>query len=178
MHTRTKTTLVSTLLLTGALAFGCDKTPAETTPPETAGPTEPAGPAQTEEPAGEPAQDQAPAGWADMDRAQRKRFMGVEVMPAMKKLFQEHDAKAFAGFKCQTCHGDDWTNEGVDFKMPNALYPLPEDDPIKAAREYDAEMTAFMVEKVMPAMGDLLGKPYDKETGKGEFGCHSCHLKE
>ena len=42
--------------------------------------------------------------WADMNREQRMEFMGLTVLPEMKKLFQEADPAGYADFKCQTCH--------------------------------------------------------------------------
>lgn len=164
-----KTSLALLLLL--AAPVGCEKKPAQSPDPGAATPT-PADPAASATP---PATDTGEKKWADMDRAGRKRFMGVTVFPAMKKLFQDHNAGEYQGFKCQTCHGDDWTKPEVDFKMPMVAFPLSADDPIKTGRDYDAKVTAFMVDAVMPTMADLLGKKYDKTTGKGEFGCLSCH---
>ncbi len=149
---------------------GCDKSAEPANPP--APEPEASKPAQPE-PAAQP-EPEKPATWAEMDRKQRKRFMGLEVLPKMKDLFQEYKADDYGTFQCQTCHGDNWTE--IDFKMPNVAYPLPADNPIAAARDYDEEVTAFMVDKVMPTMGDLLGKKYDKATGTGEFGCLSCHV--
>jgi cytochrome c553 len=103
-------------------------------------------------------------------------FMGLYVLPKMKALFQEHDAKQFKDFKCQTCHGDDM--EAVDFKMPNALYALPAANTLEAAKDYDAKITDFMVATVMPSMAELLGaEPLNPQTGQG-FSCFNCHQKE
>ncbi|RMG94623.1 MAG: hypothetical protein D6705_15660 [Deltaproteobacteria bacterium] len=114
--------------------------------------------------------------WAEKTHQQKMEFMGIYVLPKMSALFKEHDAERFKDFKCQTCHGDDM--ESVDFHMPNDLYPLPTANTIEAAKEYDPEMTAFMMEKVVPTMVELLGvEPYDPATGKG-FGCFSCHPTE
>lgn len=104
--------------------------------------------------------------WADMDRQQRMEFMGLQVLPAMKELFQEFDSGDYGDFRCQSCHGDDM--ESVDFKMPNALYELPKDDPIAAANEYNPEITAFMKDKVVPKMQELIGVD----------SCFSCHQEE
>jgi hypothetical protein len=35
-----------------------------------------------------------------------------------------------------------------------------------------------MVSVVLPQMAELLGEETDVTTGKGEFGCLSCHLAE
>ncbi len=110
---------------------------------------------------------EAEVAWADMDRAKRMEFMGLQVLPEMKALFQSHDSGEYGGFQCQNCHGDDF--ESVDFKMPNSLYGLPEADPIKAANDYNPEVTKFMMEKVVPTMSKLLSK---------DVTCFSCHQKE
>jgi hypothetical protein len=39
-------------------------------------------------------------------------------------------------------------------------------------------MTKFMVSEVLPQMAEMLGAQTDVTTGKGEFGCLSCHLSE
>jgi hypothetical protein len=109
--------------------------------------------------------------WADMDRNQRMEFMGLTVLPEMKKLFEEYDAKGFAEFKCQTCHGNDMKE--VDYRMPNGLFALAKPDPIPGSMEYDAPMTKFMQEKVMPEMATMLGM----EPGT-QFGCFNCHEAE
>lgn len=103
-------------------------------------------------------------------------FMSTVVYPKMKQVFQEQDPKAYANFKCQTCHGNDM--EAVNFKMPNSLYALPTDKTIDAAMEYDAKTTKFMMERVLPTMSELLGiAPLDPKTGQG-FSCFNCHQKE
>ena len=100
--------------------------------------------------------------------------MGIYVFPKTRESFKAHDAERFGSFKCATCHGED--PKGRDYKMPNFdLLPLPADNPIEMARGFDAEITTFMVDEVMPQMGELLGQAVDKDTGLGEFGCHSCH---
>jgi hypothetical protein len=145
------------------LAFGC-------------GGTQPAEDASdVESPATESEQaspsESAPVAWADMDRNQRMEFMGLTVLPEMKKLFQDYDAKGFAEFKCQTCHGNDMKE--VDYKVPNGLFALTKPDPIPGSMEYDAEVTKFMQDKVMPEMATMLGK----QPGT-EFGCFNCHETE
>lgn len=108
--------------------------------------------------------------WKEMNREQRLEFMGVTVMPVMDKLFKAYDAEGFAEFKCQTCHGPDM--EAVDYKMPNGLFSLPAANPVESAKEYDAPMTAFMLDELTPKMAELL------QLGPTEFGCFSCHEKE
>jgi hypothetical protein len=117
----------------------------------------------------------AGAGWATMDRKQRLEHMGIHVLPAMKQAFRQHDATAFADFRCQTCHGDGFDQPDVDFRMPRDLPPLAAADPVAGGMAYDPETTRFMVETVVPTMARLLDEePFDPATGKG-FGCFRCH---
>jgi hypothetical protein len=111
--------------------------------------------------------------WADMNRDERLTYMGTEVMPAMKEAFKQ---QGFDTFKCANCHGEDYKE--VDFKMPNDLTPLNPDNPIQSGMDLDEEMTKFMVSEVLPKMAELVGEETDVTTGKGEFGCLSCHLSE
>jgi cytochrome c553 len=114
--------------------------------------------------------------WKDKTREQRMDFMGLEVFPKMRTLFAEHDPDDAAGFACQTCHGNDM--EMVDFKMPNSLFALSKTDTLEKARDYDAKVTEFMAEKVLPEMAQLLDQePYDPATQTG-FGCFGCHPSE
>jgi hypothetical protein len=119
-----------------------------------------------EDSAGEPS-------WASMDREARLTYMGTTVMPTMKEHFKQ---RGFDTFKCANCHGNDYKE--VDFKMPNDLTPLNPDNPIQSGMDLDEEMTKFMVSTVLPEMAKMLGKQTDVTTGKGEFGCLSCHLSE
>lgn len=114
--------------------------------------------------------DTAEVAWADMDRNQRMEFMGLVVLPKMKALFQEYDA-SYAEFKCETCHGSDM--QAVDYKMPNGLFALSKPDPIPGSMEYDAKVTKFMQERVVPEMAQMFGQ----EPGT-EFGCFGCHEAE
>lgn len=111
--------------------------------------------------------------WQEKTRQERVDWMGIEVFPKMKALFVEYDAKGFEDFKCQTCHGE--TMEMLDFSMPGVIYALSASDPVGEAREYDAEMTAFMTDVVLPEMAALLNTtPYDPATQTG-LGCFDCH---
>ncbi len=145
--------------------------------PKAAEPAPAEAPASSEEKAGPATEPGAPnVPWAEKTPKQKQEFMGIYVFPKMASLFKEHDADRFKDFKCQTCHGDDM--KSVGFKMPNDLYPLPAENTIESAKEYDAEMTEFMMQKVVPTMVELLGvEPFDPSTGKG-FGCFSCHPRE
>jgi hypothetical protein len=102
--------------------------------------------------------------------------MALYVVPKMKPIFQAQDARAYAGFVCQTCHGEDM--EQVNFKMPNQLYALAADNPIEAAMEDDAETTHFMVQRVVPAMAKLLDVEPSSAGKVDGFGCFGCHQKE
>ena len=108
-----------------------------------------------------------------MDRDARLTFMGTTVMPKMKESFKQ---RGFDTFKCANCHGEDY--QTVDFKMPNDLTPLNPENPIQSGMDLDEEMTKFMVSEVLPQMAEMLGRETDVTTGKGEFGCLSCHLSE
>jgi cytochrome c553 len=110
--------------------------------------------------------------WHDLKTQDEKlEFMGLVVMPKMQQLFAEYDAQGYKEFKCQTCHGEDMKEQ--NYKMPNGLFALQKTDTLKASTEYDAEMTKFMLDKVLPSMAELL----DEELGK-EFTCMSCHETE
>ena len=114
--------------------------------------------------------------WADLDFDERRAFMADRVLPAMSKLFTEHDAERFPGVGCATCHGEDRRER--NFAMPNpslpTLYPTGSAEQ-KATVEKHPEMATFMFEQVTPAMRELLGIPeYDEATGSG-FSCFYCH---
>jgi hypothetical protein len=112
--------------------------------------------------------------WSKKNHEQRMEFMGLVVYPKMKAVFREHDPKEFAQFRCQTCHGEDM--ESVDFKMPNSLFALPASDPVKAGSADDANMTTFMVDKVVPSMNALFEK--DDAGTAATLGCLNCHQRE
>src|SRR5690349_8290854 len=77
-------------------------------------------PATPAEPGAEPAADGAAAGggdvWSDtMSDKEKGAFMKKKVMPAMSKVFKDHDAKEYAEFGCKTCHGPQFKPHPVDF---------------------------------------------------------------
>jgi len=111
--------------------------------------------------------------WRDKTHEERAAFMGAHVEPEMRKLFIAHDPKGYANFGCTTCHGAD--ADLIDFKMPNDIYPLPAEDPVAEAMEYDAKVAAFMMSKVVPTMARLLSEPPGKPEG---VTCFTCHPKE
>jgi hypothetical protein len=155
---------------------GCKR--GDTKPPDDAGGTS-AGTTTTGDPGDDSGGDTGGGGgtdgatWATMDRDARLTYMGTTVLPQMKEAFKQ---RGFETFKCANCHGEDY--QAVDFKMPNDLTPLNPDNPIQSGMDLDEEMTKFMVSEVLPKMAELLGKQTDVTTGKGEFGCLSCHLSE
>ena len=123
--------------------------------------------------AGQPSEASEGTPWAKKTREQRMDWMGLEVFPKMRAKFTEHAADKFSAFACQTCHGSDM--EAVDFKMPNSIFALSKTDTLEKARDYDADMTTFMLETVVPEMATLLDThPYDPETKSG-LGCFGCH---
>lgn len=190
MHARTSTVTITLALLCAASvgSIGCDKNkPPPDDPSTTSAGTGADGEGEGGEgEAGEGEAGEGEAGegeggeesggeatWSSMDRNARLTYMGSVVMPAMKESFKQH---GFDTFKCANCHGNDYKE--VDFKMPNDLTPLNPDNPIQSGMDLDEEMTKFMVATVLPEMAKMLGEETDVTTGKGEFGCLSCHLSE
>ena len=179
MRRTTSLTITLSLVLAASLGFmGCDKGGGDTKEPDASAEEggdvaaaeggEEGGEGGEEAPA-----DEGPKGWHDMDRDARLTYMGTEVLPKMKAAFKE---QGFDTFKCANCHGEDYKD--VDFKMPNDLTPLNPDNPIQSGMDLDEDMTKFMVSVVLPQMAEMLGEETDVTTGKGEFGCLSCHLSE
>lgn len=173
-------------LLLGLAGLGfsaCQKSSQPTTPPgETAGPTtgdsagDSAGDGASGSEGGATATEPGAPGvaWADKTFKQRQEYMGLEVLPKMKALFQAHDGGSFGTFKCQTCHGKDMNEK--NFKMPtDSIYPLDPADPIKGAMEYDEKITKFMVDEVTPKMAEMLGEKVVSKDNPNGFGCMSCH---
>jgi len=108
-----------------------------------------------------------------LDHEQQVAFMKQKVMPAMKPVFQNHDAKDFATFGCKTCHGDQ-AKEGK-FDMPNAKLPKLNFNDMSKFKKEDIE---WMEKEVLPTMAKVLDLPmYSKENPKG-FGCLACHTME
>ena len=116
----------------------------------------------------------------DMSGKQRAAFMQLTVVPTMKPLFQEFDAKKFATFNCKTCHGAG--AEQAHFDMPNPdlpRLPKPENFMAYAKDPEHAPMVQFMAGKVKPMMAKLLMmSEFDPATNTGDFSCHACHLTE
>lgn len=108
-----------------------------------------------------------------MSDKEKGAFMKKKVMPAMSKVFKDHDAKEYAEFGCKTCHGPNFKPHPVDF-LPTLHFK----DGKMAEAEKEPEMVKFMHDSVTPAMAELFGKkPYDPATNEG-FGCKGCHNVE
>jgi hypothetical protein len=103
--------------------------------------------------------------WKQKTHEERRAYMAAYVVPKMRRVFQEHDAKQYANFGCDTCHAKDM--ELVDYRMPNGLYGLPADDPVAEAKDLDEDTADFMVTKVVPAMAELLKLPISVEAPAG-----------
>ena len=109
-----------------------------------------------------------------LDHDQQIEFMKQKVVPAMKPIFQNHDAKKYAEFGCATCHGEQ-SKEG-HFDMPNAGLPK-----IGVTQEFYAkfkpEDLEWMGKEVLPTMAGLLQETpsFTDPAPKDGFGCANCH---
>jgi hypothetical protein len=101
------------------------------------------------------------------------KFMKQKVMPAMKPVFQNFDAKKFASVTCKTCHGKN--PQKTKYKMPNPELPALDFEELKAGKVKDKKMLDFMVKTVKPEMAKILQKPEMTETQQTGFGCLDCH---
>jgi hypothetical protein len=163
--------VVGLLALTVSLGCGGPQQPdAQTggTPPATSG-TPAAG---AEKPA---AGDTV--GWHTMSHEQKMTHMKKVILPKMSALFQSYSAEEFKDMSCGTCHGPG-AKQG-NFEMPTASLPkLNPADHFAKHMGKTAEMTKFMMTKVVPEMATLQGEaPFDPATQKG-FGCFECHMME
>ena len=130
-----------------------------------------------------PAAAAAPAkkiDWETMKFEERKKYMKSTVLPKMKAVFQEFDAKDFKKFSCETCHGKKATE--TNFKMPNPELPkLPQPTDragFMAIQQKKPEVVKFMGTKVKPTMAELLNLPEWTPQNPTGFGCYQCHTKE
>ena len=116
-------------------------------------------------------------GWHTMSREQRMTHMKKVILPKMSALFQSYSAEEFKDMGCGTCHGPG-AKQG-NFEMPTASIPkLNPADHFAKHMGKTAEMTKFMMTKVVPEMAALQGEaPFDPATQKG-FGCFECHMME
>jgi len=116
---------------------------------------------------------EVPSVWSDsLTKEQMVAIMKTRVVPTMKPIFQEHDAKRYAEFGCKTCHGP-------DFKDPKDFLPkLHMKGETLVEFKAKPDISKFMAEKVAPNMAGALGlKPFDMATHEG-FGCGGCHTIE
>ena len=103
---------------------------------------------------------------------QKVDFMKKQVMPAMKKTFQEFDAKHYKDFNCKTCHGKD--PKKSKFKMPTPDLPKLDFAALKAGKQ-KPKIAEWMGKVVKPQMAKILNQPeYTEDNPKG-FGCLECH---
>lgn len=116
--------------------------------------------------------------YKDMSKDQRALFMQQTVMPTMKPLFQEFDAKAFSEFTCGTCHRSGVKDKTFAMPTPDLpRLPPPEQFMAFAQDPQHAPVVQFMMEKVKPTVAKLLAmSEFDPATNTGEFSCHNCHL--
>jgi hypothetical protein len=184
MRSMYRHTLFSALLVAAVTACGGSQPPAETAPAPSASAAAPvAPPASSAEAMPAPAESAAapaPAAepkkpsWDELSVDQKKEVMKTQVMPTMKGVFQEFDAKRFADVKCTTCHGKS-AKDGT-FKMPNPDLPkLDMTNHFEKHMKKDPKIVKFMMERVVPEMAKIIGEPpFDPATNKG-FGCGNCH---
>ena len=108
--------------------------------------------------------------WAEKSREERMGYMAARVEPVMRQLFVEFDSSN-DDFGCATCHSE--SMELVNFQVPtDDLFALPTENTIAEAKDFDEEVTQFMVDKVVPTMSKLFN------TGRGpkvEVTCFTCH---
>ncbi len=98
--------------------------------------------------------------------------MKKQVVPRMKRLFQEFDGAKFKTFGCKTCHGKD--PQGSKYKMPNPELPKLDFAALKAGKQ-EPKMAEFMAKTVKPEMAKLLQQPESSDTNPDGFGCLECH---
>jgi hypothetical protein len=131
---------------------------------------EPAAPAASTEPPATAAATKEEE-FDDLPVEKKAEIMRTKVVPTLGALFKEHDAREFASFGCATCHGP------KKDKSPQTVLPklhLSNGGYGKLARLHP-ETVAFMANKVVPAMAEILHEPvWDPATKKG-FGCAGCH---
>lgn len=169
-------------LLALSMSLGCggpqqpDPLTAGTPPADTGAPAAPAASGAPAAGAEKPAAGDT-VGWHAMSHEQKLSHMKKVVMPKMSALFQSFSAEEFKDMSCATCHGPG-AKQGK-FEMPTASIPkLNPADHFAKHMGKTAEMTKFMMTKVVPEMAALQGEaPFDPATQKG-FGCFECHMTE
>jgi hypothetical protein len=113
--------------------------------------------------------------WEAMTHEQRMDYMKKTVVPTMKPLFQQFDAKHYANFNCKTCHGKD--PKASKFKMPNGDLPKLDFAALKAGKQKPA-IAKWMGEVVKPQMAKLMHEPEYSESNPKGFGCLECHMEK
>jgi hypothetical protein len=113
--------------------------------------------------------------WEAMTHEQRVDYMKKTVVPTMKPLFQQFDAKHYANFNCKTCHGKD--PKASKFKMPNGDLPKLDFAALKAGKQKPA-IAKWMGEVVKPQMAKLMHEPEYSEANPKGFGCLECHMEK
>lgn len=112
--------------------------------------------------------------WSEKSYQQRMGYMAAFVHPRSEQLFVEYDSSYEGDFTCETCHGED--AELNDYEMPSpGLYELPRENAIEEAREYDAEVTAFMADELTPKFNEWFNRGDGPKT---QVTCFSCHPVE
>ena len=102
--------------------------------------------------------------WAKLSFEDRHSVMTFTVLPNIARTWRDFRHTADPEMTCRTCHGQD--AESVDYRMPNPA--LAKIDP---AHPPAGPVAAFMKEKMVPEMIDLVG------TTPEHFSCKSCHPK-
>ncbi len=113
--------------------------------------------------------------WEAMTHEQRMDYMKKTVVPTMKPLFQQFDAKHNATFNCKTCHGKD--PKASKFKMPNSDLPKLDFAALKAGKQKPA-IAKWMGEVVKPQMAKLMHVAEYSESNPKGFGCLECHMEK
>lgn len=112
-----------------------------------------------------------PGPWETLSYDDRNQFMLRLFEPAMRELFVEHDAEAWADFDCESCHGED--PEAIDYAMPVDITPLTFDDiPVEDIEDPERRATGlWMDEEVLPLMAEL----FEQEMVLEGASCLDCH---
>jgi hypothetical protein len=113
--------------------------------------------------------------WETMTHEARMDYMKKTVVPTMKPLFQQFDAKHYANFGCKTCHGKD--PKATKFKMPTPDLPKLDFAALKAGKQ-KPQIAKWMGEVVKPNMAKLLHMPEYTEANPKGFGCLECHMEK
>lgn len=106
--------------------------------------------------------------WGEMSMQEREFYMIGKVLPVTKEMFQAHDPETYAGFGCESCHGEDMRER--EFAMPSPdlpAVPEPGSNAYESMKRGLPELVRFMEEDVTPSVQSMLGV----ET----FTCHDCH---